>query len=95
LFEANAAEDLAEIGSQASGSLSFLFDGIAENVAHFFFHTSSMLRGSPSQAVFDIFFQVADDQLCHVNISFYVIKISFLKKMSKRSFLVEGIRLPA
>jgi len=60
------------------GFLFFFVDGGAQNVADFLFHAAAVAAGAALEAGFDGVFEIADDELGHIDIM--ISAINFLVK---------------
>jgi hypothetical protein len=63
--EAGFAEQSGNLRTQAARWDVFLFDRVAQNVAHLFFHAVAIPLGTTLQSRFYPILNVADDKLCH------------------------------
>jgi hypothetical protein len=63
LFQTEATETVRNPRSKSLGRTVFFLHGIAEDIAHLFFHAAAMLLGALLQARLHLWFEVAHNEL--------------------------------
>jgi hypothetical protein len=64
--QTNLDEQLGNVGSKTTAGYLFFRHCVTQNIAHFFFHATTVTFGPPLQTRFDYAFDVPDHELSHV-----------------------------